>query len=593
MTEPRSSPFASTAARPRPGPAPDEAETAVGRAQAPGPGPGAVSSDGLGAFWGEASEPHLEPGDRLGRWEVLAELGRGGMATVYRVRDPEHGEVALKVLHRRHQGDTRQVARFEREARLTSTLRHPRIVRAIEHGAVDGRPYLLMPIVPGRSLARLVEDDGALEPPAAARLVRDVARVIDAAHRQRVVHRDLTPGNVVLDPAEGPLVLDLGLAKELAAQPAVTGSGEIVGTPAFMAPEQASGALPVDHRVDVHALGALLYFAASAKLPASGETPGEVVQRLIAREDPPRLRDALPGCPPGLDAVCAKAMATHPRDRYQTAEDLALDLERWLRGEAPGARAPGLLRRAWRRARRHPRTAALLVAVALGAGGAAWGGRAAAHTLALRQRAAQARELVVAAALHEAEGRPELADAELWQAQLVARGAYLARPGDAQLRRTLIDVKRARAALAERSGQWTLAAELEALARRLEEGSEAEVDPGAPPLEGPDAGSLGPAVLSVTGLGPGEVLAFVPWRADPGAAAPPPARAERPVVSLAPGAWVASHVDARGAVRHRFLVVLGPGQAHELPVGDPVQRAAGWVLLPPEHVLEAADRAGR
>ncbi|MCW8139799.1 MAG: serine/threonine protein kinase, partial [Planctomycetota bacterium] len=290
-----------------------------------------VSSSGASSDPSGEVEPALAPGTRVGRFEVRGLLGRGGMGVVYRALDPLSGrEVAVKLLTPGLARGTRRLARFQREAVLASRLRHPRIVGVLESGEVGGQAYLVMSLAEGRTLDEVLAAEGPFAPRRAAEVVEQLARAVDAAHAERVLHRDLKPGNVMLHPEDGPLILDFGLARDLARQPDLTDTGEVLGTPQFMAPEQVTQRA-LDHRVDVYGLGAILYSLVTGSPPYDGESAGEVLRRILAGP-PPTPRDRRPDVPLALETICLRAMAREPALRYASAGDLADDLARWLDG---------------------------------------------------------------------------------------------------------------------------------------------------------------------------------------------------------------------------------------------------------------------
>ena len=542
--------------------------------------PGAES---IGFLFDEPPTPppldalRLQPGDAFAGLQVGQTLGVGGMATVYRAASPDQGQdVALKVLDGRLRRRDRHLARFRREAGLASRLRHPRIVSVLTYGEERGHAYITMPLIAGPTLAEAVERDGPLAPDHAARVVEQTARAIDAAHRQRVVHRDLKPSNVMLHPEDGPLVLDFGLAKDLSSDPTLTDTGEILGTPAFLAPEQVTpGTHPVDHRIDIYGLGGLLFFALTGRPLHKGQSSVEVLRHLL-RHDPPRLREVDPDLPRPLEIIVAKALARDPRDRYQTAADLADDLVRFQGDAGIHARLPGPVQRLHRRIQDQPILAAGVVALlgALVVGGLLAKGLI--ERLALRQRSQQALEMLARAQDHAAEGRHAVADQTFLQAMLVAKGAYVADPEDPNLRDALARIKRSRMVYAEGRGNWTLAQELRLNLARLE----------GRPL--PAAGSAAPtATITVHELRVGERVEF--HRLD----APATIRAaspERPEAELAPGTYLALHHDRQGARAGAHLVVVDPGSRHTLHVGQEASPPPGVFTLPADALLDRLSR---
>jgi hypothetical protein len=273
----------------------------------------------------------------LGRHELFEELGRGGMGVVYRARDVALGRfVALKMI-RSGALEGPEVARFHREAQAAARLRHPHIVPIYAVGLHQGRPCYTMPLVAGSlaaSLGRFQQDlRGAVE------LLEKVARAVHAAHQADVVHRDLKPANILLDEQGEPLVADFGLAKILDGDGPSTLSGQRVGTPAYMAPEQAAcRADQISPAGDVWSLGVILYELVVGRRPFEGP---RLVEDIFGA-DPPAPRAVRPNLPRGLEAVILKCLEKEPARRYASAAALADDLGRWRRGERVWARPLGL-----------------------------------------------------------------------------------------------------------------------------------------------------------------------------------------------------------------------------------------------------------
>ncbi|HEY1381524.1 MAG TPA: serine/threonine-protein kinase [Gemmataceae bacterium] len=319
---------------------------------------------------------------RVGRYEVVRELGRGGMGVVYLAHDPRlKRPVALKMILAAEYAGPEVRLRFQTEAETVARLRHPNIVPIYEVGEQEGRPFIALEFLDGGSLGE--RTGGQPQPPrVAAELVRTLALALDHAHRQGVVHRDLKPGNVLLAADGTPKVTDFGLAKFVTADdPAaitslgLSSTGAIVGTPSYMAPEQAAGQVHgITPAADVYALGAILYELLTGRPPFRGvnaiETLSEVQQR-----DPLPPRAVQPGVPRDLETVCLRCLRKEPAKRYPSAAALADDLGRFLAGEPVRARPVSAWGRAWRWVRRRPAVAAAVGAVAavtvLGAAGVA------------------------------------------------------------------------------------------------------------------------------------------------------------------------------------------------------------------------------
>jgi serine/threonine-protein kinase len=315
-----------------------------------------------------ADDPTVElgaapgPGAPLAGWDrygPLELIGEGGMGRVFRGHDPRlQRPVALKFLAR-----TDPHGRFLREARLQASVVHENICRVYEVGEVGGVPYIAMQLIDGAPLSEVVSE---LSLDDKVRIVESVAAAVQAAHKQGLVHRDLKPGNVMVERGPAgwkPYVMDFGLARELDA-PTVTATGQILGTPAFMAPEQAHGAA-ADVRTDVYGLGATLYFLLTGRPPYSGSS-AQVLARVLDSE-PARPRALAPHMPAELEIICARCMERAPERRYLSAWALVEDLRRFRAGEPIAARRVGVVRRLRQLARRH-RLVTTAVVVGLVAG---------------------------------------------------------------------------------------------------------------------------------------------------------------------------------------------------------------------------------
>jgi hypothetical protein len=315
----------------------------------PGPQDGADSEAPTvppGPAGGEGLAPPDVPG-----YEVLGELGRGGMGVVYQARHLQLGRlVALKMILAGSHAGAQARARFKAEAEAVARLQHPNVVQIYDVGEHQGLPFLSLEFCPGGSLAERL-DGTPLPPRPAAALTETLARAAHAAHQAGIVHRDLKPANVLLAADGTPKITDFGLAKRLDEAGGPTRSGPILGTPSYMAPEQAgttSDSEPVVavHRevgpaADVYALGAILYELLTGRPPFKGSTPMNTVLQLLTCEPvPPRL--LVPKVPRDLETVCLKCLQKDARKRYASAADLAADLGRWLRGEAVLAQPPSL-----------------------------------------------------------------------------------------------------------------------------------------------------------------------------------------------------------------------------------------------------------
>ncbi len=350
------------AARLRP-PAPDEAPTVVSwRAGPPAASPRTTADAPPGPPGvGGAHLPTL-PG-----FEILGLLGRGGMGVVYRAWQPRLRRlVALKMIRAGVQAEPAEVERFLKEARAVAHLHHPHIVQIYEVGKAAGQPYLALELAEGGSLAQ--ELAGTPQPAGrAAALVEQLARALQHAHEQGVIHRDLKPGNVLLT-ADGQIkVTDFGLAKQLDGEAAQTQTGAVVGTPSYMAPEQAAGqSKRVGPAADVYALGAILYECLTGRPPFRAETALETARQVLA-DEPVAPRRLQPKVPRDLETICLKCLAKEPEKRYASALALAEDLRRFQNHEPIRARPAGPAERLLRWCRRNPALAATgaLAALAL------------------------------------------------------------------------------------------------------------------------------------------------------------------------------------------------------------------------------------
>jgi tetratricopeptide (TPR) repeat protein len=283
----------------------------------------------------------------IGRYRLMEELGRGGMGVVYHAFDPQLGrEVALKVLLDQGFASAEARERFMREAHVAARLSHPNIIPVFDTGEHEGKVYLAMQFIEGAAL-----DRAKLGPREAVSAVRDAARAVHAAHEEGIVHRDLKPANLMVDRAGRVYVTDFGLARRVESGASLTLSGTVVGTPAYMPPEQATGKA-TDARSDVYALGATLYEVLTGKPPFSGATPLETLKAVTLDEPvPPRRHNA--EISKGLEAVVLKAMDKKPEGRYPTAAAFADDLDRWLRGEEVHAPVRGTVYRLRKKVVRH------------------------------------------------------------------------------------------------------------------------------------------------------------------------------------------------------------------------------------------------
>jgi hypothetical protein len=302
----------------------------------------------------ESSRPSQELPEIPG-YEILGVLGRGGMGVVYRAWQQElNRPVALKMVHAGAQASPAILARFRIEAEAVARLQHQNIVQIHHIGQHVAAPFLVLELVEGPSLAQRAA--GTPQPARwAAELVETLARAIHAAHQQGVVHRDLTPANVLLTADGIPKITDFGLAKLLIGGGDLrTQTGELLGTPSYMAPEQAASRhRAIGAATDIYALGAILYKLLTGRPPFQAESPLETLHQVVSDEPvaPSRLRPKLPG---DLETICLKCLRKEPAQRYSSALALAEDLGRYLDGRPILARRSGRFERAWRWCRRNP-----------------------------------------------------------------------------------------------------------------------------------------------------------------------------------------------------------------------------------------------
>ncbi len=311
-------------------------------------------------------------------YEILAELGSGGMGVVYLARQVRANRlVALKMVRAGEHCRQEDLLRFRLEGESLARLQHPNVVQVYELGVFEGRPFFSMEYVDGGTLAASLAKSPRA-PEQAAALIETIARAVHAAHQCGVIHRDLKPANILLtatpvgDDSDGavradsavgiPKVMDFGLAKILGSDDGLTRTGQTMGTPSYMAPEQATGDASVGVAADVYALGAILYELLSGRPPFRAASPWETMMQVVheAPQPPSKWR---PGLARDLEVVCLKCLTKEPKGRYPSADALAEDLRRFLNGEPVAARRVGPIARTQRWCRRHPAIAGLMVAL--------------------------------------------------------------------------------------------------------------------------------------------------------------------------------------------------------------------------------------
>ena len=262
--------------------------------------------------------------DRIGRYTIIRELGRGGMATVYLAHDPNFGRnVAIKVLPRQFLHDPQFRTRFTREAQTIAALEHPAIVPVYDFGEQDEQPYIVMRFMQGGDLAHKLEN-GALPLVQVATIVNRLAAALDSAHEKKIIHRDLKPGNILFDQYDNAYLSDFGIVK-LKEQNATFTGNAIIGTPTYMSPEQAKGDKTIDGRSDLYALGVIIYEMLAGVVPYQGNTPVRQMMQHIM--DPvPRILDTNANLPATVGQIVSRALAKDPDDRFATSAELAEEL---------------------------------------------------------------------------------------------------------------------------------------------------------------------------------------------------------------------------------------------------------------------------
>lgn len=305
-------------------------------------------ADAVGVFSSSASKEldgslipalNMQLPCHFGDYELITELGRGGMGVVYRARQRSlNRDVAIKMLLRGGMASREDEARFRREAESAARLTHPNIVPVYEVGELEGRLFFSMKLVQGLTLAQRLMD-GTMDSRTAATVLRAVARAIQYAHSQGILHRDLKPSNILLDSHGHPHVTDFGLAREVDSHDPVTYSGSVLGTPAYMAPEQAAGDRGhVGPASDVYSLGSVLYHMITGRSPFQAATPVDMVL-LVLEQEPPLPRLLNPQVDRDLEMIALRCLQKPPDLRYASAGDLADDLEAFLRDEPVMARS--------------------------------------------------------------------------------------------------------------------------------------------------------------------------------------------------------------------------------------------------------------
>ncbi len=399
-------------------------------------GPAATQAPASGLETTQADDPG-DPSEapegtvrRVGDYEVLSRIARGGMGVVYRARQVSLNRiVALKMVLGSGFADEGQLRRFRVEAEATAELDHPNIVPIYDVGEHDGHPYFAMKLLEGGSLAERAAGFVG-DPVASASLVATVARAVHAAHQRGILHRDLKPANILVDREGRPHVTDFGLAKKLGDDSGLTQSGAVMGTPSYMPPEQAAGRIrELTVASDVYSLGAILYELLTGRPPFRGEGVLDTLRQVATRE-PERPRSIDGRIPRDLEVIALRCLEKDPARRYGSARALAEDLDGWSRGEPISARPVSAGERAIKWARRNPAVASLAVAVFLvavaGTTGVVWKWRDAVASAREAEENARLADWNAREARGNAEGARQAADKARRDRDRAATTAYFA-----------------------------------------------------------------------------------------------------------------------------------------------------------------------
>ncbi len=302
-----------------------------------------------------------QPKGKLGNYRIVDEVARGGMGIVYRVRQEGTDRVvALKLIRGAAPSDL-EVERFQAEARAAAKLDHPGIVPIYDVDFIAGSPFFTMKYVDGPSLSTRLSGM-PLEPTVAAHIAESVADAVEHAHSNGIIHRDLKPGNILLEHGDRPMLTDFGLAKLSSNESNLTRSGEAIGTPAYMSPEQAAGdRIRIDRRIDVYSIGAVLYACLTGRPPFQGPTPMATIIQ-VTRDEPISPRSLNPDIPFDLVVICLKCLEKDASRRYQSAAELRDDLSRFQRGKPIQARPATVVEKSWKWAMRNRLATTAIVA---------------------------------------------------------------------------------------------------------------------------------------------------------------------------------------------------------------------------------------
>ena len=349
------------------------------------------------------------PPGSFGDYELLREVARGGMGVVFCAWQRSlNRQVAIKMMLAGEFASPEFVKRFRQEATAAGSLQHPNIVAIHEVGEFEGQYYFSMDFVEGKNLSELVKAE-PLPPRRAAWYLKSIAEAIHYAHQKGILHRDLKPSNILIDSLDQPRITDFGLAKQFNSETELTLTGQTLGSPAYISPEQAFGrASDLNHRSDIYSLGAVLYHLITGRPPFQGQTSHQILLQTQSVEPiPPRRLN--PGVPDDLQTICLKCLEKNPAKRYQTSQELAEDLGRFLRKEPILARPLGPAGKALRWCQRRPVVAALVGAVVVLIAALAVASSIAAWRIELARRAElRQRELADQANLQLAESNRRL-----------------------------------------------------------------------------------------------------------------------------------------------------------------------------------------
>ncbi len=277
--------------------------------------------------------------ERIGQYTIVEELGRGGMGVVYKAHDPSLDRfVAIKVLGTHLTEDSSYVQRFSREARAAAALNHPNIVQIYTIGEDHGRHYFVMEYVKGTSVQEMIRKDGRLEPARAAGIILQAASGLAAAHGAGILHRDIKPGNLMVDERGIVKIADFGLALAPEAATRLTATGMLMGTPGYLSPEQCLDK-PADARSDIYSLGATFFEMLAGRTPFTADSPLALLRKIVEVE-PPDVGDLNPDVDPELRGIVSKMMAKDPAERFQSCDEIVTVLRRWMELSGAGSSIP-------------------------------------------------------------------------------------------------------------------------------------------------------------------------------------------------------------------------------------------------------------